>query len=82
MPQELGYQVGDIEIGGRKIEFGGQIADHVRMKLTALAIGFGSADIAPMTGCRRLRQTQPSFDEAVEVLSTDAGRIGAIQNHR
>jgi hypothetical protein len=31
VPPKLGYAVGDIEIGGRKIEFGGQVAERVQV---------------------------------------------------
>lgn len=35
------FVVGDISIGGAKIEYGGQIAKHINMRLTGLAIGKG-----------------------------------------
>ncbi|HYH25906.1 MAG TPA: hypothetical protein VD834_11195 [Blastococcus sp.] len=36
VPPELGFRVGDITAGGRPIEFGAQLADRVRVRLTAL----------------------------------------------
>ena len=37
VPEEYGYTVGDIRIGGVPIQYGGQIAEHLLMKLTAMA---------------------------------------------
>ena len=37
VPPEEGFVVGDIRIGGRRIEFGGQIAEHVTMAAHAVA---------------------------------------------
>ncbi len=42
VPGDLGFIVGDIEIAGRPIEFGAQLADNVQIKLTAVAVAFGS----------------------------------------
>jgi len=38
VPPGLGYVVGDIKINGRKIEYGGQLADFIKVKLTGIAI--------------------------------------------
>lgn len=37
VPSERGYSVSDIEIDGRPIEFGAQLADRVRVRVVALA---------------------------------------------
>src|SRR6185436_4866370 len=37
VPQELGYLVGDLRLAGRPIDFGGQLADRVSVKLAAVA---------------------------------------------
>ncbi len=37
VPEAYGYTVGDIRIGGVPIRYGGQIAEHLLMKLTAIA---------------------------------------------
>jgi hypothetical protein len=42
VPADAGFAVGDIEIAGRPIEYGAQLADNVQIKLTAVASGFGS----------------------------------------
>lgn len=42
VPQERGFTVSDLRIGGRPIEFGAQLADLVQMRLTAVATRFGS----------------------------------------
>jgi hypothetical protein len=42
VPAELGFTVSDIKVGGRRIEFGAQLADNVQMKVTAIARRPGS----------------------------------------
>jgi len=42
VPEDLGFTVSDIRIGGRPIEFGAQLADNVQVKLTAIARRLGS----------------------------------------
>jgi hypothetical protein len=37
VPEDRGYSVGDIMINGRAIDFGAQVADKVRIRLSALA---------------------------------------------
>ncbi|MBE3650936.1 hypothetical protein [Paenibacillus polymyxa] len=37
VPSSMGFKVGDITIGGRSIEYGGQIAENITMKLTGVA---------------------------------------------
>ncbi|HWI61327.1 MAG TPA: hypothetical protein VNT75_05805 [Symbiobacteriaceae bacterium] len=49
VPEEYGYTVGDIRIGGVPIQYGGQIAEHLLMKLTAVAFapeGSGAVAVA------------------------------------
>jgi hypothetical protein len=36
VPNQHGYAVGDIRIGGRPIKFGAQVADRVRVRITAI----------------------------------------------
>lgn len=57
VPADRGFMVGDIKIDGRQIEFGAQIADKIKIKLTGAAHRFGQSSVAPMTGCRRARQS-------------------------
>jgi hypothetical protein len=42
VPATKGYAVGDIKIGGQTIGFGGQVAEHVNIKLTGIACRQGS----------------------------------------
>jgi hypothetical protein len=42
VPAAKGYTVGDIKIGGQTIDFGGQIAEHINIKLTGIACRQGS----------------------------------------
>lgn len=36
VPKQRGYTVGDINVGGRPIKFGAQVADRVRVRITAV----------------------------------------------
>lgn len=36
VPKQLGFSVGDIEIAGRRIKFGAQVADRVRVRIAAV----------------------------------------------
>lgn len=45
VPSDRGFTVGDITINGRKIKYGAQIADFVRIKLTGIAQNFDLSNI-------------------------------------
>lgn len=47
VPGSESFTVGDITIDGQAIEFGGQIAEHITMKLTGLAFGKGQIQNPP-----------------------------------
>jgi hypothetical protein len=47
VPVSEGFSVGDITIDGQPIQFGGQIAEHITMKLTGLAFGKGQIQNPP-----------------------------------
>jgi hypothetical protein len=47
VPANETFTVGDITIDGQAIEFGGQIAEHITMKLTGLAFGKGQIHNSP-----------------------------------
>lgn len=51
VPPGRGYVVGDIKIGTRLIEFGGQIADFVTIKLEGLATRIGQSTVEAFSGC-------------------------------
>jgi hypothetical protein len=56
VPADRGFVVGDITINGRPVQFGGQIADFITIKLTGVGTRFGQSTVAPMTACRRRAQ--------------------------
>jgi hypothetical protein len=47
VPVSAGFTVGDIRIGGEAIKFGGQLAEHITMKLTGVAFGAGQIHNSP-----------------------------------
>lgn len=47
VPASKGYTAGDIKIGGVAIKFGGQIAEHILMKLTGVACRIGASHNNP-----------------------------------
>jgi hypothetical protein len=46
------YVLGDVKIGGKPIEYGGQVADRITMKLVGVATRIGQSTVTPMTSCR------------------------------
>src|SRR5437899_2533976 len=50
VPVSKGYTVSDIRIGGQPILFGGQIAEHITMKLTGIGCRVGVSHNSPK-GC-------------------------------
>jgi hypothetical protein len=62
------YLVGDITILGRPIQFGGQIAEHITMRLTGLAHRIGQSTAAPR-GCLTGLSGAPGPLEVSQVLS-------------
>jgi hypothetical protein len=51
VPASKGFAVGDIKINGKPIEFGAQIADFIRIKLTGTATRIGQSTVAPFDAC-------------------------------
>ncbi|MFF5860001.1 hypothetical protein ACFY8B_31020 [Streptomyces sp. NPDC012751] len=51
VPREKGFTVGDIEINGKPIRFGGQIADFITVQLTGVACRFGQSTTQPKNAC-------------------------------
>jgi hypothetical protein len=51
VPAGKGYTVGDIRIGGLPIQYGGQIAENITVKLTGIACRQGSKLNSPKA-CR------------------------------
>jgi hypothetical protein len=47
VPDRLGFRVGDLTIGGEPITFGGQVAEHITVKLVGLASERGKFSNAP-----------------------------------
>lgn len=48
VPEAAGYVLGDVKIHNRPIEFGGQVADFVTVRLRALAHRIGTSTEEPM----------------------------------
>lgn len=78
VPPEKGFAVGDIKIGGQKIEFGAQIADFITIKLTGLATRFGKSSVQPFSGCveKAAALVGPETISVEAVLEASLTRIG------
>jgi hypothetical protein len=83
VPSTKTFVVGDIKIGGRKIEFGGQIADFITIKLTGLATRIGISATSPVGCVDELPQiagvaapvtTRPSVNQALNERAFSARR--------
>ncbi len=51
VPEDKGFVVGDIQISGKTIDFGAQIADFITIKLTGMATRVGQSIVKPLNGC-------------------------------
>ena len=66
VPEQEGFTVGDIKIGGERIEFGGQIAEHITVKLTGVACRRGEFNNSafPCIGAGALADAGPATEGA------------------
>jgi hypothetical protein len=60
VPAAKGFVVGDITINGRTIDFGSQITDFIRIKVTGLACRFSQSRAQPLTNCPGRRGASPA----------------------
>lgn len=63
VPAELNYDVGDIKINGKTIEFGSQITDYIIIKLTGVGKEFGQNEIKIFNSCKALKPTKKELDD-------------------
>ncbi|MBW4622750.1 MAG: hypothetical protein KME17_25750 [Cyanosarcina radialis HA8281-LM2] len=69
VPESEGFTVGDLLIGGEAIEFGGQIADFITMKLTGIACRQGEIQ-NPAQGCLAFAAAAPEAITELRPLRT------------
>ena len=69
VPSNRDFVVGDIKIDGRNIEYGSQIADKIKIKLTGIAHKFGQSPVQPMRGCRREIHSNASASDSPSLNS-------------
>lgn len=96
VPGRSGYMVGDLTIGGERIEHGGQIAECITVKLVGAAAKIGSVKNAP-TACvsrccidpanpRRLDRAipfaQPTPPGERDAFGNDSAAAGALSEQR
>lgn len=77
-PAGTGFVLGDVEVNGRALEYGGQLADLIRIKLTAVATRIGQSTVAPTIGCRgeavALTDQTLTVAQALHAAQSRAGR--------
>lgn len=71
VPAAKGFLVGDISINGKPIEFGAQIADFIRIKLTGTAARIGQSTVAPFDTC----VTQEGAAEPIDTSALDVESV-------
>lgn len=69
VPADKGFVVGDIKINGKAIEFGAQIADFIRIKLTGTVARLGQSTVVPFDACVRRGAVGEAAD--VSALTVD-----------
>lgn len=74
VPASKPFVVGDIKINGRPIQFGGQIADFIRVKLVGLAQEFGQHQSAP----RACEGVAPVLTAASPTLAASHLPLGSV----
>lgn len=75
VPQDAGFTVSDVTIGGEPIGFGAQIVDHITVRVTGVACRFGQSTAAPM-GCVRPRPAAGST-----ALASAAANLAYLGGH-
>lgn len=76
VPSSKPFVVGDVTINGAPISFGGQIADCISMKLTAVGCRFGKSTAAPMTACAGAVKTTSEIKQLAAGANTwSASRV-------
>ncbi|MER9107516.1 phospholipase D-like domain-containing protein [Mesorhizobium sp. M0848] len=85
VPAGRGYTVGDIMIASRRIDFGGQVADFVTMKLEGLATRLGQSTVAPFAGCRivlpgAVASAVPLAPEAIPASALGTRTLAALSD--
>lgn len=68
VPSDKSFTVGDIKVVGKKIVYGAQIADFVRIKLTGYAQNFGTSTSEPLTGCRKRKPQLTGLSHKISAL--------------
>jgi hypothetical protein len=63
VPAELNYDVGDIEINGKKIEWGSQIADFINIKIVGVGMQFGQNEIDAFNACKAVKPTPEEIND-------------------
>lgn len=51
VPQDAGFALHEVRIGGQPLRYGAQIADTITIKLTAVATRIGQSQVQPVQGC-------------------------------
>jgi hypothetical protein len=75
-PAGAAFLLGDVTVNGRPIEYGAQIADRIRIKLTGLVTRIGRSTVPPTQGCWGGTAAGAPVPMSVEaaLLSHSAGR--------
>jgi hypothetical protein len=77
VPSGKGFVVGDIKIKGQTIDFGAQITDFIKMKVTGLACRIGQINVPPKTTCPTAR-----FQALARSMHTIVGRTPLFLDRR
>lgn len=80
VPAVKGYKVSDITILGKPIRYGSQIADHLKVKLTAIAQDFDEKKVNIVDGCKIKPAAAPSL-AGVDSLTATAEEDTSIKTY-
>jgi hypothetical protein len=82
VPASKGFAVGDIKINGKAIEFGAQIADFIRIKLTGTATRIGQSTIQPFDACVTRRGEADAVIDVAELGVEDVLKAQGLKRSR
>jgi hypothetical protein len=82
VPASKGFAVGDIKINGKAIEFGAQIADFIRIKLTGTATRIGQSTVQPFDACVTRRGEAEAIIDVAELGVEDVLKAQGFRRSR
>jgi len=69
VPTDKNYDVGDIRINGKLIEFGSQIADFISIKIIGVATRIGKTEFTPINACTARKPKINTLEKINDIIT-------------